>query len=121
MPWTYSQSSGDLSHDGQHIATGYSGHAEGLNNPALQDDHGIGPIPQGSYTIGPASVHPGKGPVVMALDPAPANNMFGRDGFLIHGDTAALDHSASHGCIILARPFREQIANSSDRTLIVTT
>ncbi|MGB9255254.1 MAG: hypothetical protein WCC25_10510, partial [Candidatus Korobacteraceae bacterium] len=80
-------------------------------------------LPHGTYTIGPAyddNNHPGKGPVVMPLEPDPANEMFGRDGFLIHGDTAARDHTASDGCIILDIPYRDQIAASPDRVLIVT-
>jgi len=121
MPWSYSQSSGSMLIDGTFVATGYSGHEEGLNNPALQSDPGIGPIPQGTYTIGPAFDDPGgKGPVVMRLTPDPSNQMFGRDGFMIHGDTAARDHEASHGCIILDRPYRQQIATSADRVLVVT-
>jgi hypothetical protein len=56
----------------------------------------------------------------MALDPDPGNQMFGRDGFLIHGDNMAMNHTASEGCIILGRPIREQIADSADRVIVVT-
>jgi hypothetical protein len=120
MPWSYSQSTGNMSLDGAFVGTGYSGNGAGLNNPALQNDPDVGPIPQGSYTIGPAHQDPEKGPVVMALAFDPANQMFGRDGFLIHGDNPAMNHTASKGCIILARNFRQQIAASPDRVLIVT-
>lgn len=120
MPWSYSQSTGALSLDGTFIGTGYSGNGEGLDNPDFQNVPDVGPIPEGTYTIGPASTHPGKGPVVMALDPDPSNEMFGRSGFLIHGDTAAMNHTASDGCIILSRDIREQIAASEDTVLIVT-
>ncbi len=58
--------------------------------------------------------------MVMALDPDPGNQMFGRDGFLIHGDNMAMNHTASEGCIILGRPIREQIADSADRVIVVT-
>lgn len=120
MPWFYSQSTGNMSLDGNLVGTDYSGNGAGLNNPALQNDPDVGPIPQGSYTIGPAHQDPEKGPVVMALAFDPANQMFGRDGFLIHGDNEAMNHTASEGCIILGRNFREQVAASPDRVLIVT-
>jgi hypothetical protein len=120
MPWSYHQATGQMLFNGSLVATGYSGHGPGLNNPAMQDDPDIGPIPVGTYTIGPQHFEKGKGPVVMALTPNPFNQMFGRDGFLIHGDNPAMDHSASHGCIILGPGFRKQISGSSDRTLIVT-
>jgi hypothetical protein len=46
--------------------------------------------------------------------------MFGRSGFLIHGDNAEMNHTASDGCIILSHDIREQIDESEDRVLIVT-
>jgi hypothetical protein len=46
--WTWHQSSGDLSHDGSHVAHGYSGAGDGKNNPAFQRVHNVGPIPQGN-------------------------------------------------------------------------
>ena len=33
MPWTYSQATGELKQNGQHVDTGYSGSGAGLNNP----------------------------------------------------------------------------------------
>ena len=59
------------------------------------------------------------GPFVLRLTPAPTNEMFGRDGFLIHGDSIEHPGSASHGCIILPRAIREAIAKSDDDTLHV--
>lgn len=120
MPWTYSQKSGQLSLNGQPFAVGYSGIGDGLNNPALQNKQRIGPLPQGNYTIGPAFDHPEKGPIVMRVRPKPGNQMFGRSGFLIHGDNKALNHTASNGCIILGKPIRTKIAASPDRDLTVT-
>ncbi len=120
MPRVYSQATGNLALEGNLIGTGYSGNGTGLNNPAMQDDPDIGPIPQGAYTIGPACHDPEKGPVVMELQPDPANQMFGRSGFLIHGDNFAMNHSASHGCIILGPDIRKQISASADRALTVT-
>jgi hypothetical protein len=45
--------------------------------------------------------------------------MFGRSGFLIHGDSIIRPGTASRGCIILAREIREQIAASGDADLEV--
>ncbi len=119
--WSYSQSTGEMTDPaGDLLATGYSGNGDALCNPAMQNVIGHGPIPQGDYEIGPAFADPHKGPDVMRLIPNPANEMFGRDAFLIHGDNAAMDHSASDGCIILDHPFRVTIAASEDRDLTVT-
>jgi Protein of unknown function (DUF2778) len=120
--WKYSQSTGNLTApDGTVVGQGYSGNTSGLDNPAAQDQIGVGPIPQGSYTIRAFfNDLGGKGPMVAHLMPDPANEMYGRSGFMIHGDNPALNHTASDGCIILSRPLREVIASSSDRELMVT-
>lgn len=121
MTWTYTQSSGALSHDGELIATGYAGIGPGLNNPADQDKPFQGPLPTGSYGIGPVIADGGHlGPYVMALSPWAVNNMFGRSGFYIHGDNQDQNNTASNGCIVLARQWRTMIANSNDTLLVVT-
>ncbi len=79
----------------------------------------VGPIPRGQYTIGPAYTDPHRGPVVMRLTPSGGQDMFGRDGFLIHGDNAKHDKSASEGCIVLERGIRNKISASSDHQLTV--
>ncbi len=79
----------------------------------------VGPIPRGQYTIGPAYTDPHRGPVVMRLTPSGGQDMFGRDGFLIHGDNSKHDKSASEGCIVLERGIRDKISASSDRQLTV--
>jgi hypothetical protein len=120
MPFTYSQSTGQLHQDGQLVATGYSGAGHstvsGRNNSAMQDQPNRGPIPQGLWSIGPDSHHATKGPVVMRLAPI-GHTAFGRSGFLIHGDNSVND--ASEGCIILNREARERIARSGDTSLTV--
>ncbi|HEY4112863.1 MAG TPA: tlde1 domain-containing protein [Rhizomicrobium sp.] len=117
--WTFSQETGQLIHDGQLVGVGYSGTGRGRCNPAMQNVANVGPIPQGSYRIGPASYsHPKLGPCVMALTPLPGTNTFGRSAFFIHGNNQAND--ASHGCVILGPSFRQMIANSDDRSLTVT-
>jgi hypothetical protein len=116
--WTYSQSTGTLYLDGVEVGSGYSGAGPGVNNPEMQAVANVGPIPEGTYTIGSAFTHSHTGPISMRLEPAGTNEMHGRSGFLVHGDNAT--HTASEGCIILPRPVREQIAASKDRQLEVT-
>jgi hypothetical protein len=119
MTWRYAQATGWLAHDGENVAEGYSGAGEGKNNPAQQDVHNIGPIPVGQYTIGEPSDTKTHGPYVLHLTPDPANEMFGRSGFLIHGDSVVHPGTASEGCIIMPRTVREKIWVSADRDLVV--
>lgn len=122
MSWIYSQSSGQLTDPGGAIVgVGYSGNGADLDNPAGQGDIGHGPIPQGEWTIGEFGTYVQLGQVVAPLVACAGNNMDGREGgFFIHGDNAEMNHTASDGCIILARPLRQLIADSVDRSLIVT-
>jgi hypothetical protein len=119
---TYSQSTGQLCDaEGNLLVTGYSGHGVGVNNPATQNVHDVGPIPQGVYAIGEPLEPPDHlGPLAMPLTPDPANEMFGRSEFFIHGDNMEMNHSASDGCIILDHAARAAIAAGSDRRLTVT-
>ncbi|MGD1094067.1 MAG: tlde1 domain-containing protein [Bryobacteraceae bacterium] len=121
--WSYEQTTGRLNHDGEPVGEcGYSGFEDGKNNPAMQTEPDCGPIPRGRYMIGPvefADVEGPHGPFVLPLTADPANEMFGRSGFLIHGDSLTHPGCASRGCIILPRPTREAIAQSSDPDLEV--
>ena len=109
--FTYERSSGIMRHDGIAIGgPGYSGHGVGLNNPAMSDVKDVGPLPAGLYLICVFVDHPIVGQLAAELIPHSDNEMFGRSGFFIHGDNAAMDHTASDGCIILARGQRELIA-----------
>jgi lipoprotein-anchoring transpeptidase ErfK/SrfK len=118
--FTYSQSTGIVTdNSGAAVATGYSGNGPAMNDPGSQHIAGHGPLPQGSYTIGSATTLPHLGPLAMSLNPHPANRMFGRSGFFIHGDNASLNHSASDGCIILDLKARQTIAAAEDRHLTV--
>lgn len=118
MTWGYAQATGELSRDGVAMGAGYSGHGDGLNDPAYEKDAGEGPIPAGSWQIGTAFNHPHLGPCVMHL--SPEDEAFGRTGFFIHGDNSQDNHSASHGCIVLGPHLRHAISESGDRMLIVT-
>jgi len=121
--WTYEQTKGRISHAGQQVGEcGYSGFEDGKNNPALQNAVDCGPIPRGLYKIGqPEYVHTDgpHGPFVLPLAPDPANEMFRRSGFLIHGDSLEHPGGASRGCIILPFSTRETIAQSGDHDLQV--
>lgn len=112
--WTYQQSTGRLDHSGTDIQIGYSGHGEGLNNPSMQDVVGVGPLPQGRYTIGKSYLHPRLGRVTMNLEPNPANDMFGRSAFRIHGDNPQMDHTASDGCMIFDYATRCRVSDAVD-------
>jgi hypothetical protein len=121
MSWKYSQTTGELVNPaGSRVGIGYSGRGDGLNNPKEQEVVTIGPIPQGDWTIGSFFDDAHKGPLVAHLTPAPGTDTFGRDGFMIHGDNQAGNHTASEGCIILPRVLREMILASSERSLHVT-
>jgi len=118
--WSYQQSTGKLSNaGGQLVATGYSGSPEGKNDPTKQNIHCVGPIPRGLYTIGAPINSPDHGPFAMHLTPDAANQMFGRSGFLMHGDSIEHPGCASEGCIIMSRPAREAVWSSGDHRLHV--
>lgn len=119
MTWTYKQATGSLSHNGNYVATGYSGAGDGKNNPAMQDVRNVGPIPVGEYVIDDPCDTRTHGPYVLGLTPAAGNNMCGRSGFLIHGDSVVHPGTASQGCIIVPRLVREDIWKSGDTALTV--
>lgn len=123
--WTYEQASGRMYWpDGRLLATGYAGgncgkSPDGVNNHAMQNCKGVGPLPVGFYKLGRLiERHPHLGPFVIVLDPESGNEMFGRGDFRIHGDTTP-QGNASEGCIILNRVARLEMARSEDRGLQV--
>ena len=118
--WLYHQPTGILTApDGSVAGAGYAGYGDGVNNPADEAIPDVGPIPHGRYSIGPAFTHPVCGPVAMRLEPLPGTDTHGRSGFLMHGDSSAMNHTASHGCIIMARDIRLRVAASAVRVLVV--
>ena len=115
---TYIQLSGQwLDPTGKLLATGYSGLGLGKNQPGYEMVRGTGPIPQGVYHIEAPINSPTHGPFAMPLEADESNEMFGRSGFMIHGDNTT--HTASEGCIILPREAREAIWASGDHSLQV--
>ena len=116
--WTWDQSAGLLTRAGKSWR-GYSGTGRGKNNPALQGAKGIGPIPQGRWTVVARRDSPNTDPCTLILSPDPGIQTFGRSDFRIHGDSIAHPGAASHGCIILPRAVRDAIWASGDRVLDV--
>lgn len=116
----YQSQTGEISLDGGGINTGYSGHGAGLNNPEMENVVGVGPIPRGKWHIVRwDDHHAGKGPIVAVLEPV-GHDAHGRSAFLIHGDNSAMNHTASHGCIIAARGIREALRASGETELVVS-
>lgn len=122
----YAQSTGRLwlrdeatQEKAESLGRGYSGHPPYVNQTDAEALVARGPIPRGSYRLFGPFNHVRLGPVCFFLEPAKSNQMFGRSGFLIHGDNAMGSQTASHGCIILSRAIREKIAMLPVRTLVV--
>jgi hypothetical protein len=118
--WTYSQSTGELSHDGELVGIGYSGLGLDKDQP---DDEGVigqGPIPQGEWIIGTPGDSPTLGPLAIPLWPQVGTETFGRSGFFIHGDSLEHAGQASHGCIVMDHDVRQAIVDSGDTALAIT-
>lgn len=117
--WTYNQRTGELSSADGVLATGYSGAPGAKNDPEKQDLTNVGPIPRGTYTVGVPFTSDAHGPWAMRLTPDPTNEMYGRAGFLMHGDSVEHPGAASEGCIIMPRDVRKTVWNSDDHQLVV--
>jgi hypothetical protein len=117
--WSYIQSTGELIGPDDVRAQGYSGAGVHKNDPDSQNLVDLGPIPCGVYRIGDPQDTAEHGPFVLPLTPDAANEMFGRAGFLIHGDSIEHPGAASEGCIIMPRLVRDRIYMSGDRHLFV--
>lgn len=125
--WEYSQSTGKLYYFNEktkvrsYVAAGYAGSPSGagLNNPSMENEPNVGPIPRGTYVIGSPRNSPSTGKFVMDLYQN-VTLISGRSAFQIHGDTSCGCQRASQGCIVLGLSTREQIAFSGDNILKVT-
>lgn len=98
------------------MGTGYSGMGFARNKPAYCYLVAQGPIPKGWYTMtGPFDnyVNDEKhhlGSIVFKLAPDKDNQMFGRTGFLLHGNNRTND--ASRGCIVMGPGIRSHVARA---------
>ena len=123
--YEYEQDTGRLyGPDGLLLAIGYAGgdggnRPDGVNNHKLQNVHNVGPLPCGTYTLGTPVEGSHLGPFAIPLEPDANNEMFGRSGFYCHGDTQALNHSASDGCIILPHHIRLEMWSDECHSLLV--
>jgi hypothetical protein len=115
--WQFDTQTGLLSQDGSAAGMGYSGFGSDKDNPAAQNVPDCGPIPEGLWQLGTATSQTHLGPIAIPLTPLPQTTTFGRTGFWIHGDSVRHPGQGSHGCIVLPRPARAQIANSGDDLL----
>ncbi len=116
----YERTTGKLTKDsGELIGIGYSGHGEGKNNPSMEQIHNVGPLPKGKYMVGEPYTNPHSGPFTMNLTPDPSNEMYGRSGFMLHGDSIPNPGTASTGCIIMNRAVRESVHAGSDKVINV--
>jgi hypothetical protein len=93
--------------------------------------HDTGPIPLGSWEIGPllcitilspkqqctncngigAHTH---GPNIRKLTPLTGTDTYGRDAFLVHGDSILHPGAASKGCVITCPEFRIKKVDDGD-------
>lgn len=118
--FTYEISTGELLlqqvQGNEFYGTGYSGRGFARNKPHYCYLQGQGPIPKGWYTLeGPFNNYVNDqghhlGNIVFRLVPDKDNQMFGRSGFLIHGDNTK--HDASEGCIVQGPGIRQHVARA---------
>jgi hypothetical protein len=118
--WTYVQATGELvDSGGRTIGVGYSGAGEHKNRPESQFIRDKGPVPCGIYYMQPPRDTVTHGPYFIPLMSGLGNEMRGRDGFAIHGDSKAKPGTASQGCIIQSRATRETAWGSGDHVVHV--
>lgn len=125
MAWKFVITTGQMLDPAGGLAgTGYAGgnlgrNNEGKDNPADENLHNIGPLPEGTYTFGGLVLHhPKLGAYVFPLVPDPSNQMYGRSGFYCHGDTNP-PGNASEGCIVQPHDTRVEMYESDDHTIQV--
>jgi RHS repeat-associated protein len=135
--WIYVQSTGAMFSDYLnsgivvYVGTAYSGSPQRLNRASDQFIPNTGPIPQGTYGIGPEQTNQicancglNGQPInllnSMRLTPDPGNNMGNptRFGFLLHGGDMTKKNS-SQGCIVLPLEVRNTMGTSGDNCLEV--
>lgn len=126
--WTYKQSTGEfLKPDGTRLGFGFAGNGIGLNNPVMQTQHNVGPLPVGNYTMTEFrenDSHTGMCTIVLIMETGEED--YGRSAFRIHGSvnltSTGLDRflHSSDGCIILGDCIlRRGIWASPDKKLKV--
>jgi hypothetical protein len=118
--WIYLSRSGALLDSRRDVKDRlYAGRGEGMNNPDMQHVKGIGPLPEGLYTIEAPHDSATTGPYTLRLAPHLGNEMFGRASFAVHGASKSHPAESSHGCIIAGPQRRQMLWESGDRLLKV--
>lgn len=115
----WEQATGLLRLGGLVLGRGYSGSPFGRNNPAFERVANVGPIPRGLWSLEKPRDTKEHGPFVIPLVPEEGTDTFGREGFLIHGDSIKAAGTASHGCIILSRALRERISKGPNKVKVI--
>lgn len=124
MPWTYEITTGKFfDPSGKFVSKGYAGgncgkNPEGINNPDMTGVKNVGPLPGGLYTMGDPVEHSHLGKFAIPLTPDPGNDMKGRSGFFLHGDTVPTG-LASEGCPIQPHFARTAAHASPDQQIQV--
>lgn len=122
--WVFESSTGKMFDSlSSVVATGYAGgnegkNPEGKNNPTMEREPFIGPLPVGIYEMKTPIPKSHLGPFAIPLEPNPTNEMYGRGHFYLHGDTTP-SGNASEGCIIMPRAIREKMWASADHVVMV--
>lgn len=123
MQLNFNQTTGVISaEDGTIVTHGWSGNHDGKNNPDKQEIPCLGPLPRGTYAIQPWEAHHDHlGPMVAFLKPDPANEMFGRGDFFIHGpaNDPTKYGQESKGCIVVPREGRQAVKDLDPDTMVV--
>jgi Protein of unknown function (DUF2778) len=102
------------------IFRGYSGAGAHKNVPESQCKTDLGPIPIGRYKMSLLVEHLGMKNVVRLM-PDKDNDMCGRSGFLIHGDSVSDPGTASSGCIICnGEDLRKRLVDDFKSLVVVS-
>jgi hypothetical protein len=129
---TYQQATGRWLNDmDEVVGIGYAGgdqgrHPEGKNNPALESEKDIGPLPAGNYHADYMVLwHPRLGHYVIHLKPDEKTRAkiiaYGRDpdSFFNHGDNPAHPGESSDGCPVNSLDVRQAFWQGTDHDIQV--
>jgi len=89
------------------VGYGYSGDVAHFNKPEMDHLPKMGPLPSGPYRLHYIADDPKLGPHIFQLEPIGSFPLYGRSGFYIHGDSPALNHTGSEGCIVCPPVVRD--------------
>jgi hypothetical protein len=119
--YVYKQTTGQLMLDNQVIGTGYSGKGQGRNNPGMQNQKNVGPIPAGEWKIMGKRVDDRTGELIVDTLPSghnAAGRFPGTELFKIHGETNPPGMSPA-GDIVMPREALDKIDPNGFPTLKV--